>query len=101
MNGGAPVRLTPPEIDAGSPTLSRAGNRLAFVNVFNDVNIWQTAADGHGTPQMLIRMRPDVIALALRKVRGKTIVVHSPNEFAKAIQQVERGARQVPAGAGK
>jgi Tol biopolymer transport system component len=56
-SGGAPVRLTPPEIDAGSPALSRAGNRLAFVNVFNDVNIWETAADGHGAPQMRISAR--------------------------------------------
>jgi hypothetical protein len=36
---------------------------------------------------------PDVISLALRRLRGKTLVIHSPNEFAKAIQQVERAPR--------
>jgi hypothetical protein len=36
---------------------------------------------------------PDVISMALRKLRGKTMLIHSPNEFAKAIAQVERQAR--------
>jgi hypothetical protein len=36
---------------------------------------------------------PDVISLALRKLRGKTVLIHSPGEFAKAIQQVERQVR--------
>jgi hypothetical protein len=36
---------------------------------------------------------PDIIALALRKLRGRTAVIHSPGEFAKAIEQVERRAR--------
>ena len=33
---------------------------------------------------------PDVIALALRKLRGRTVTIHTPGEFAKAIEQVER-----------
>jgi len=36
---------------------------------------------------------PDIIGLALRKLRGKTMLIHSPGEFAKAIEQVERRAR--------
>ena len=36
---------------------------------------------------------PDIITLALRKLRGKTAVIHSPGEFAKAIEQVERRVR--------
>jgi hypothetical protein len=36
---------------------------------------------------------PDIIGLALRKLRGKTVLIHSPGEFAKAIEQVERGPR--------
>ena len=39
---------------------------------------------------------PDIIALALRRIRGKTLLIHSPNEFAKAIAQVERGAGSRP-----
>jgi len=35
---------------------------------------------------------PDIIALALRKLRGRTVTIHTPGEFAKAIQQVERRA---------
>jgi hypothetical protein len=36
---------------------------------------------------------PDIIALALRKLRGKTAVIHSPGEFARAIEHVEHRAR--------
>jgi hypothetical protein len=39
---------------------------------------------------------PDIIALALRKLRGRTVTIHTPGEFAKAIQQVERRAAQKP-----
>jgi hypothetical protein len=39
---------------------------------------------------------PDVISLALRKLHGRTMVIHSPGEFAKAIAQVERQARPAP-----
>ena len=33
---------------------------------------------------------PDVITHAVAKLRGKTLVIHSPGDFAKAIDQVER-----------
>jgi hypothetical protein len=36
---------------------------------------------------------PDVISLVLRRLHGKTLVIHSPTEFAKAITQVERQVR--------
>jgi hypothetical protein len=36
---------------------------------------------------------PDIIARGLQKVRGKTVLIHSPGEFAKAIEQVERRTR--------
>jgi hypothetical protein len=36
---------------------------------------------------------PDIITLTLRRLRGKTAVIHSPGEFARAIEQVERRAR--------
>jgi hypothetical protein len=36
---------------------------------------------------------PDLISMALRKLRGKTMLIYSPNEFARAIAQVERQAR--------
>jgi hypothetical protein len=38
---------------------------------------------------------PDSIDFALRKVKGKTMLVHSPEEFAKAIRQIEA---QMPPG---
>ena len=37
---------------------------------------------------------PDVIALALRRLRGRMVTIHTPGEFAKAIQQVERRMAQ-------
>jgi hypothetical protein len=33
---------------------------------------------------------PDSITFALQRVKGKTLIIHSPGEFAKAIAQVER-----------
>ena len=33
---------------------------------------------------------PDVITQAVAKLKGKTLVIHSPGDFAKAIEQVER-----------
>ena len=33
---------------------------------------------------------PDIISVVLRRLRGKTLLIHSPNEFAKAIQEIER-----------
>jgi hypothetical protein len=36
---------------------------------------------------------PDVISLALRRLRGKTVMIHSPHEFARAITQLERQLR--------
>jgi hypothetical protein len=36
---------------------------------------------------------PDVISTALHRLRGKTLLIHTPNEFARAIRQVEREAR--------
>jgi hypothetical protein len=39
---------------------------------------------------------PDVIALALRKLRGRTVTIHTPGEFAKAIQQVEQRVAERP-----
>jgi len=33
---------------------------------------------------------PDVITNAVAKLKGKTLVIHSPGDFAKAIDQVER-----------
>jgi hypothetical protein len=35
---------------------------------------------------------PDTISQAIGKLKGKTIVVHSPGEFAKAIDQLENFA---------
>jgi hypothetical protein len=68
-------------------------------------NVPQTAlekTDGAGPQFFYFQYRPyyrraatfpDVITLALRKLRGKTLLIHSPNEFAKAIRQVEQQAR--------
>jgi hypothetical protein len=36
---------------------------------------------------------PDVITQAVRKLRGKTLAIHSPGEFARAIEQIERPPR--------
>jgi hypothetical protein len=33
---------------------------------------------------------PDVITRAVGKLKGKTVVIRSPGDFAKAIEQVER-----------
>jgi hypothetical protein len=33
---------------------------------------------------------PDVIHSAVSKLKGKTVIIHSPGDFAKAIEQVER-----------
>ena len=41
----------------------------------------------------------DVITASLRRLHGKTLLIHSPNEFAKAIQQVERAVRPAPSAA--
>jgi hypothetical protein len=32
---------------------------------------------------------PDSVAMAIRKVKGKTMLIHSPDEFARAIKEVE------------
>jgi hypothetical protein len=32
---------------------------------------------------------PDSVAMAIRKVKGKTMLIHSPDEFARAIREVE------------
>lgn len=32
---------------------------------------------------------PDSVAMAIKKVKGKTMLIHSPDEFAKAIREVE------------
>ena len=31
---------------------------------------------------------PDSVAMAIRKVKGKTMLIHSPDEFARAIKEV-------------
>jgi hypothetical protein len=31
---------------------------------------------------------PDSVAMAIRKVKGKTLLIHSPDEFARAIREV-------------
>ena len=33
---------------------------------------------------------PDVIHSAVSKLKGKTVIIHSPGDFAKGIEQVER-----------
>ena len=32
---------------------------------------------------------PDSVAMAMKKVKGKTVLIHSPDEFARAIREVE------------
>jgi len=71
-------------------------------------NVPQTAlekVDGEGPRFFYFQYRPfyrrtatlpDVISTLLRRLRGKTMLIHSPNEFAKAIQQLERQARPAP-----
>jgi hypothetical protein len=33
---------------------------------------------------------PDLIHSAVSKLKGKTVIIHTPGEFAKAMDQVER-----------
>jgi hypothetical protein len=37
---------------------------------------------------------PDVIHRTVQKLKGKVMIIHSPGDFAKAIDQVERRTRQ-------
>jgi hypothetical protein len=53
-SGGAPVRLTGTDIDARQPAVSRRGDRLAYVSVSADMNIWRAAVDGKTAAQPLI-----------------------------------------------
>jgi hypothetical protein len=36
---------------------------------------------------------PDVIHSAVSRLKGKTLIIHTPGDFAKGIEQVERTAR--------
>ena len=36
---------------------------------------------------------PDVIHSAVSRLKGKTLIIHTPGDFAKGIDQVERTAR--------
>jgi Tol biopolymer transport system component len=53
IDGGEPVRMAEPGIDARMPALSRQGNRLAWIAESVDISLWRIPAEG-GTPTRLI-----------------------------------------------
>jgi len=60
---------------------------------------------GHGTEFYYLRIvpflrelstPPDTIQSAVSRLGGKTMVIHTPGEFAKAIERLEKGGRGAP-----
>jgi len=43
--GGSPQRLAATGANAGYPTIARQGNRLAYVQAVQDINIWRVELD--------------------------------------------------------
>jgi hypothetical protein len=91
------------ELDAAEPSdkVIFLGPTSRFYDKFPDAALEQRATSSAvaSTPQFFYfqykpyRGReaefPDSVAMAIRKVKGKTMLIHSPDEFARAIKEVE------------
>jgi Tol biopolymer transport system component len=76
---GSPVRIAGAEREAIQPSISRKGNRMAYVSRFTDMHIWRARVDGKGEARALIastmydtdpQYSPDGTRIAFRSTRS-------------------------------
>ena len=86
--GGTPMRLTSDLENAYTPTISRAGNRLAYARASVDVNIWRLEITGSGKPA-------SSPALFISSTRQDGAPQYSPDGRKIAFQSDRLGSREI------
>jgi hypothetical protein len=77
----------------GLPSLQSAPDMMSGPELVGDNGL--NIGIGTSLPESPERL-PDTVSLTVARLKGKTIVIRSPGEFAKAIEQIERRHGRLP-----